>query len=275
MEKNLFEIYRTPQLQNPSLIIGWQTRDIGKIGSGITRFLNEKLGGIEVAEIKPLGFFPLGGAVFKDDLLQVPASKFWACQKNDLLIFRSNEPKYEWYKFLNAVLDFAEEHCKAKEIYTVSGTIASIAHTSPRRILTVFNQSEFREGLRSYGLEDMTWEGPPAISSYLLWVAQRRGIPGVSLWSEIPLYLAATEDHEAIKRSLSFLDKRFNLELDLGEFNLKIKRQNEKLARLREENPEVNKSIEMLERGLSLSENEQVKLAEQVSELFKKGQADL
>lgn len=272
MEKNLFEIYRTPQLQNPSLVIGWQTRDIGKIGSKVTEFLNEKLGGMEVAEIKPLGFFPLGGAVFKDDLLQVPESKFWACEKNDLLIFKSNEPKYEWYKFLNAVLDFVEECCEAKEIYTISGTIASITHTSPRRILTVFNQSEFRKGLQDYGLEDMTWEGPPAISSYLLWVAQKRGIPGMSLWPEVPFYLATTEDAEAIRQTLSFFDKRFNLDMDLGEFDLESKRQNEKLARLREKSPEVNKSIEMLERGLSLDKSEQVRLAEQVSELFKKGE---
>ena len=272
MGKNLFETYRTPRLQNPSLIIGWQTRDIGGIGSRVARFLNEKLGGMEVAEIKPLGFFPLGGAVFKDDLLQVPASKFWACQKNDLLIFKSSEPKYEWHKFLKAVVDFAEERCQAKEIYTISGTIASIAHTSPRRVLTVFNQSEFREELQDYGLEDMTWEGPPAISTYLLWVAQRKGIPGMSLWPEVPFYLAATEDSEAIRQTLSFLDKRFNLALDLGEFDLEVKRQNEKLARLREESPEVNKSIATLERGLSLDESEQVKLAEKVSELFKRGE---
>ena len=271
VEKNLFDIYRTPQLHNPSLIIGWQTRDIGKIGSRVTSFLNEKLGGVEVGEIKPLGFFPMGGAVFKHDLLRVPESKFWACGKNDLLIFRSSEPKYEWYKFLNAILDFAEYRCKAKEIYTVSGTIASVAHTTPRRILTVCNQSEFHQGLQGYGLEDMTWEGPPAISSYLLWVARERGIPGVSLWPEVPFYLATNDDSEAIRVSLSFLDKRFNLDLDLSQFNLEVKRQNEKIARLREENSEVNKSIERLERGLSLGESEQVSLAKQVNEFLRKG----
>lgn len=268
MEKNLFEIYRTPQLQSPSLIVGWQTRDIGKMGSRVINFLKEKLEGQEVGEVKPLGFFPLGGAVFKDDLIQVPESKFWACEKNDLLIFKSNEPKYEWYKFLNAVLDFAEYHCRTKELYTVSGTVSSIAHTTPRRILAVYNQPEFQEELRSYGLEDLTWEGPPAISSYLLWQAQKRGIPGASLWPEVPFYLATKEDPEAIKLSLSFLDRRFNLELDLGEFDLEIRRQNEKIAQLREENSEVNECIGRLERGLSLGEDEQVKLIKEVSELF-------
>jgi len=56
----------------------------------------------------------------------------------------------------------------------------------------------------------MNWKGPPAINSYLLWVAKKRDIPGVSLWAEIPFYLAVGEDFQAIKIGLSFLDKKFN-----------------------------------------------------------------
>jgi proteasome assembly chaperone (PAC2) family protein len=269
MEKDLFEIYQIPQLQSPCLIVGWQTQDIGKIGSKVIDFLNEKLGGREIAEIKPLGFFPLGGTTFKDDVIQVPESRFWACEKNDLLLSKSDEPKFDWYKFLNAVLDLAEYHRKLKELYTISGTTSFIAHVTPRRILTVFNQLEFQKRLWGYELENMNWKGPPAISSYLLWVAQRRGIPGVSLWPEVPFYLAASEDPEAIKLALSFLNRRFNLDLDLRELDEEIKKQNGKIARLREENSEVNKSIRMLERGLALSEEEQMKLAQEIYGLLK------
>jgi hypothetical protein len=53
VEKDPFEIYQTPKLQSSCLIVGWQTRDIGKLGSKVIDFLNEKLGGQEVAEIKP------------------------------------------------------------------------------------------------------------------------------------------------------------------------------------------------------------------------------
>ncbi len=212
----------------------------------------------------------MGGVYFKDDLIQVPESKFWAGEKNNLLIFKSNEPEFEQYKFLNAVLDIAEYHCKAKELYTIGGTVSFIAHTSPRRILTVFNQPEFQRRLRGYRLTDMDYEGPPAISSYLLWIAKRRGIPGVSLWPEIPFYLAAGEDPQAIKLTLSFLDRRFNLGLDLEEFDLEIRNQNVKIARLRAENPEINNSIEWLERGLSLSEEKQLKLAKEIYQLLEK-----
>jgi proteasome assembly chaperone (PAC2) family protein len=269
MESNLFEIYKTSQLQSPSLIVGWQTHDVGKTGSKVVQFLNEKLGGQEIAEIKPSGFFELKGAAFKDDLIETLESKFWACEKNDLLLFKSDEPEHEWYEFLNTVLDVAQYHCKIKDLYTISGTVSMIAHTSPRRILTVFNQPEFQERLRDYGLKDMTWEGPPAISSYLLWVAKRRNISGVSLWPEAPFYLAAGEDPWAIKVVLSFLDRRFELELDLRELDEKIARQGEKIAKLRSENSETNKSIGLLERGLQLSQEEQVKLAREIYEALR------
>jgi hypothetical protein len=36
----------------------------------------------------------------------------------------------------------------------------------------------------------MDWEETPAISTYLLWAARKRGIPGAGLWLQIPFYLA-------------------------------------------------------------------------------------
>jgi proteasome assembly chaperone (PAC2) family protein len=270
VEKDPFEIYKTPPLQNSSLIVGWQTRDIGKLGYKVIDFLNEKLGGQEIAEIKPLGFFPFGGVRFKDDLVQVPESKFWACEKNNLLIFRSDEPVFEHYQFLNSVLDFAESYCNAKELYTLGGVVSFVAHTSPRRILAVINKAELKKSLQGYGLENMTWEGPPAISSYLLWLAKIRGIPGVSLWPEIPFYLATGEDPQAIKLSLTFLNRRFNLSMNLEKFDLEINNLNEKMAGLRKEDAEVNKYITMLESGLGLGEEEQLELAEKVYEFLGK-----
>jgi proteasome assembly chaperone (PAC2) family protein len=150
-------------------------------------------------------------------------------EEDNLLILKSDEPVFEQYRFLNSVLDFAESYCHVKELDTISGVVSFIAHTSPRRILTVFNKAELKRSLQGYGLENMTWKGPPAISSYLLWLAKRRGIPGVSLWPEIPLYLAMGGDPHAVKVTLS-LNRRFNLGLDLGGFDSEIRVQNEKIV---------------------------------------------
>ena len=109
-----------------------------------------------------------------------------------------------------------------------------------------------------------------AISSYLLWIAQRRNIPGASLWPQIPFYLAASEDFQAIKLTLSFLDKRFNLGLDLAELDKEIRDQNKKLEQLRENDPEINRYIGMLESELSLSDEEQMELTIRVNEFLEK-----
>ncbi len=191
-------------------------------------------------------------------------------RKNNLLLFKSNEPEFGHYKFLNAVLNSAGRHFQVKEIYTLDGTISLVPHTSPRRVLTVCNRPEIKDRLKAHQFEEMTWEGPPAISSYLLWVARKKGISGVSLWPEIPFYLAPREDPQAIKLILSFLDRRFDLGLDLGGFDFEIKDQNEKIAQLRRENAEVNQYLTLLESGHRLDEEEQLKLAQEIYELLGK-----
>jgi proteasome assembly chaperone (PAC2) family protein len=268
VEKDPSEIYETPQLQVSSLIVGWQTQDVGKLGSRVIDFLKEKLKGQELGEIKPLGFFSFGGVRFKEDLVQVPESKFWICEKDHLLLFKSDEPEFGHYKFLNSLLDFAERHFQIKEFYTLNGAISLVPHSHPRRVLTVFNQPEIKKNLQDYDLENMTWEGPPAISSYLLWIARKRGISGASLWPEIPFYLAPRGDPQAIKLTLTFLNRRFGLGLDLGGFDLEIKGQNEKIAELRKKDAEIDQYLNLLERGHSLDEEGQLKLAQEVYDLL-------
>jgi hypothetical protein len=81
--------------------------------------------------------------------------------------------------------------------------------------------------------------------------------------------LAAREDPQAIKITLSFLNRRFNLGLGLSELDSKIQEQNEKIAHLREEDPEINESIARLEKGLMLDEEEQLELTREVDDLLK------
>jgi len=258
-----------PELENASLIVGWQ-EDAGKLGPKVIDYLNKHIKGKSFCEIEPERFFPMGGVVIDNDIAQFPVSRFYAGARKDLVIFESNQPPNERYRFLNTILDVGEYYCKIKELYTVSGTIAPIAHTAPRRLMTVFNQPELQRRLRGYELENMTWEGPPAINSFLLWAAQKRGIPGVSLWPEVAFYLAGAEDTRAVKSVLSFFNRRFDLGLDWTELDSKIKAQDEKLALLRRENQEIDKYIRTLEVGLSLNEGEQLALAQGVTEFLGK-----
>ncbi len=273
-EEYPFRISMEPRFQNPSLVVGWN-KDAGKLGIKVIDYLNKKLGGQEFCEIEPNDFFSFGGVAVEDDVIQFPESKFYACEKNDLLIFKSDSPSYEWYKFLNSILDFAENYSKVKEMYTIGGMVSLAAHTAPRELLAAFNSSEMKESLSQYHLErDVDYKTPPGqrptLNSFLLWAAKKRDIPGVSLWVPIPFYLVAVEDPKAQKRVLEFFDQRFDLEIDFKDLDDEIRRQNEKIAQARIRSSEIDDYIKKLESNLSLSEEENAKLIKEIEEVLKK-----
>ncbi len=265
--KDIFKFSEQPQFENPPLIVGWRV-DAGNLGPQVIEYLSRKIKAKSFCEIEPADFFSFGGVSINNDAAQFPECRFYYSEMNDMLVFMGNEPQFERHKFLNAILDLAEHYCKTRELYTVNGTISPIAHTSPRRILAVFNQQELQSKFKEFQLEDMNWKGPPAISSYLLWIAKRRGIPGVSLWTEVPFYLAACDDFQAIKITFSFLARKFELGSAPRGLDDQIREQNTKMVQLREEEPNIDKYIGMLESGISLGADEQMELTREVTEFL-------
>lgn len=272
--KDLFKVYKQPKLQNPSLILSW-SEDIAQLGPTVINFLNNKLGGEKFADIEPSDFFAMGGVAIKNDLIHFPESEFYACKNNNLLLFRSDAPGNEWCKFLNLVLEIAENYCRVKEIYTIGGMASLIAHTNPRKIWTVVNQSELKGRLAGYGLyNEMNYRTPsggrPTLNSYLLWVAKRRNISGVNLWQEIPFYLAQTADPNAYKTMIEFLGKKLNFTIDLEELNQQIEKQEGIINQFRLENPEIDECLSKLERTEELTPEENEKLAKEMNDLLSK-----
>ena len=264
---------RQPELQNPSLVVGWGA-DAGKLGAKVTNYLNRKLGGQSFCEIEPVEFSPLGGVTIEDDLVQFPETKFYSCSRNDLVIFRSDPPSHEWYKFLNLILDIAEHYCHVKELYIMGGMVSLGAHTAPRELLGTFNSPELNEALSPYNLtRGLDYETPPGqrptLNSFLLWVAKRRNIPGVNLWVPIPFYLVAVDDPKAQRRVLEFFNQRFDLRIDFNDLDEEIARRNEKIAEVRTRLPEIDEYITRLEGNLRLSEDENERLVTEIEKFLR------
>ena len=271
--KDLLKFSRQPKLQRPSLVVSWSV-DAGKLGTKVADYLNKKLGGQSFCEIEPEDFFPFGGVMIEDDLVQFPESTFYACPKNDLVIFKSSPPSYEWYKFLNLILDTAEHYCHVKELHTIGGMISLSAHTTPRQLLGTFNSPATKESLSPYNLAgEWDYETPPGqrptLNSFLLWAAKRRNIPGVSLWVSIPFYLASVDDPKAQRSVLEFFNQRFDLGIDFHDLDEEIKRQNHIIAEVRSNFPDIDESIKKLEGNIMLSEEESVKLVKQIEDSLK------
>lgn len=268
-------IHEKPGLCQSSLVVGWSA-DGGNLGRRTTDYLNRKLHGQGLAGIEPELFFTLGGVAVKEDLARFPESRFFACPEHAVVVFQSDFPERERHGFLNSVLDVAEQHCHTKELYVIGAMVGLSAHTTPRQLFAVANSEAMKEDLSQYNLvDDLDYETPPGerptLNSFLLWVAERRGIPGVSLWVPIPFYLATDGDVQAQRKVLSFLDERLALKLDLADVDQEIRVQNERLARARSASPEIDDYIGRLESNLRLSDEENADLVERLEGFLSQG----
>ncbi len=259
----------TPEFKDPSMIAGWQ-ESAGDVGQKVVSYLNRHIQGQIFGEIEPDSYFHLGGVRVENNIAVFPASNFYTGHSNELVLLDSNQPQIEIYDFLERVLDVGEHFLRVKEIYTINSIASQVAHTGQRKLMAVFNQAEFQKRLRTYGMEGLTWEGPPSIDSYLLWLAEKRDIPAVSIWPEVAFYLSQIGDPRAARAILAFFDQRFGLNLDYSDIDREIQEQDEALATLAKEQPEAGNFIRTLEIGIGMSDDEQLRLSEAVNSFIEK-----
>ena len=261
-----YTFYSKPKLHECSLLVCWN-EDAGRLGPKVLDYLSQKLEIELFGEIEPEGFFQLGGVLVEDNIAQFPESKFYCCPQHNLVILRSNSPRTEWYRFLNTVLDVAAQVCPIKEIYTIGGMVTMTTHTTPRTLLATANLPEMKAILSQYDLaRDLDYETPPGqrptMSSYLLWVARQRNIIGAALWVPVPFYLLSAEDPKAYRKTADFLNKRFNLNIDLSDIDEQIHRQNVTIAKLANQFPELDNLFHKLESNLTLTDDENNRLVQ-------------
>ena len=256
-----------PRLEQSSFIAAW-TKDTGAVSRLAADYLIKASGAGEFCRLEPGGFYPVGGVTVVDDVAQFPLSRFFCSQSHSAVVLQADEPQSNRYEFLNTVLDLAQQYGKATGVYTIDGIAALTAHTTPRRVFGVCSDVAIQRRLHELVPADANWQGPPHVSTYLLWLAGQRHLPGVNLWVEVPFYLADHEDHQSVKAVVALLSMMLGWELDLGELDCLAADQNGKLAAM-EDDPEIRDKIHALEEGLSLNRQERTELKEAVGSALK------
>lgn len=263
-ESTYYRVYHDPGLNSSSLLVGWE-EDTGSLGSRVIDYLISKLNPKIIADIPPVGFFSLVGVAVHDDVIRFPEAKFYVLKKKRLVFFKGNAPDTEWYRFLTAVLDVGENHCSMKEVFTIGGMLSTDPHTAPRGLLAIANGPEMKKLLRRYNIDsDMSYQSSggqrPTLNSFLSWMAAQRHLPGANLWAPTPYYLASVDDPRAVKIIAGFINTKFRLNLDLGDLDEAISRQEAAIARLSASVPEIGNIIKKLENNVPVSEEENGKL---------------
>jgi len=270
----VYRIYGRPGLKQSVLIAGW-TEDAGHLGIRTLDYIMRDLGRREFGEIRPEDFFTMAGVNVEGDVAIFPQSKFYVTGNGKLVVFKSNMPRGDWYRFLNIVLDVAQKHCGVKEIYTVGAMLSSAAHTMPRLLMPIVNSKAMKEGLAPFNVVDNTdYETPvgqkPTISSYLSWLAGQRGINAANLWVPVPFYLLTLDDPRAVKRLVYFFNSKFDLGIDFTALDAEIAEQNRGIAQLFNQMPEIEGFMRRLEVGEGLDADEAEKLTQTVAEVFRR-----
>lgn len=273
-EKQPLRVDREAALDAPALIVGW-TEDAAGLGSGVIDYLTGRLGAEEFGEIEPEGFFPLGGVAVAGNVARFPESRFYRCAGRGPVVFKSNTPRSEWFRFLNLILDVAEQ-CRAGEVYTVGGMVYLGAHTFPREMMALANSPQMKGRMAEYGLAaDIDYESPPGqrptLNSFLLWAAGRRNIAAASLWVPVPFYLVGARDPLAWQKVIEFLDGRFDLGIDLSGIEDEAAAHGARMAELRSGSVDIDNYIRRLEGGLGLTQEESEELVRAVEDFLREG----
>ncbi|MBI2856867.1 MAG: PAC2 family protein [Chloroflexi bacterium] len=267
-------IYAEPQLQDATLVVAW-AGDAGRLGPGVVEHLDRRLGGKTFAEIEPVAFFPLNGVAIADDVARFPESKFNYCPDKSLALLKSDPPAWEWHDFLNTLLDVAQQRCHVKEILTLGGMVSVATHTAPRPLMAVSNSPEMARNLSQYDISpgvdyDTHPTQRPTMSSYLLWLAQKRNIPAASLWVAVPFYLVAVEDPRAWSRAAAFLNEKLGLAVDLAELDERAAGQDRSIAEVRERSPDLDGLFRKLESATSLTPEESERFVRGIGEALRR-----
>ena len=263
-----------PKLRNPTFVVCWET-DAGRLGPGVATYLRRALHGQPFCEIDPVDFFPLGGVSIESDVVMFPATTFYAFPDHDLVVLFSSIPRQEWSHFLNLVMDVAQYEYRAKELYTIGGMVTMGPHTAPRDFWATFTSAQIKKSLSQYGLSrELDFETPPGgrptLNSFTLWTAKQRNLQGANLWVPVTFYLMNSDDPRGQRRVLEFLDSRLGLQLSFAQSDEDIRRQDDRIVRLRQEQPEIDKIIGKLETEERLTEAEHEQLIREVDEYLRK-----
>jgi len=266
MKKQSFIIYKRPTLIQPYLVMGFEGwPDAGRVSSGVVGYLRDKLQAEKFAEVKPDDFYIFQSpgverrrpvTDIEDGLvktLSVPSTTFWFHKKgnsaHDLIISLGMEPELGWNKYVELVLDLAQEF-GVERIYTIGGTYDRVPHTIEPIITSVVNDPSLRTEMREYGIEFTNYKGPSSIHTMLLVSAGKRALKAASLWGHAPHYVQVP-NAKVCYSILNTLTRMLEIAIDLEDVKRAGEYLDEQVSKAIEQKAELKDYVRRLEEEYS------------------------
>jgi proteasome assembly chaperone (PAC2) family protein len=297
------KLHKHPKLKSPIMIIGWP--GISNIGLIAVDTLRELTKAEELGEIESYEFFPPSKVVIKSGLLEdleFPTNKFYfrRIEGKDLIFFVGEEqPRRQAtsdyaegedaYQMANLVLDVAEKF-GCQRVYTSGAALSLMHHTMESRVWAVPNTERLIKEIKRYAntivMSEIEGRGGQGyitgLNGLLLGVAKKRGLEGICLMGEIPIYLQGLPIiyPKASKSVLDVFSNILGINFDLNQFNETVQKAEKNIEKIYSQiPPEMRNQLEKLKEMYHLepteikpmTEENRKKLWEEISDFLKKG----
>ncbi len=299
------KLYRKPKLDRPDLLVAWP--GIGNVGLIAIDSLRGMLNAEELGEIEPWDFFyPRAASIKNGELaeLEFPRNKFYfkKTSRRDLIFFIGEEQPAQGrgqyaeggkaYQMANLVLDVATKF-GCRRVYTSGAAVAPIHHSMKSRVWVAPNNRELLYEVKRYEnailMSEIEGRGEggniTGLNGLLLGVARKRGLEGICIMGEVPIYLQGLPVPYP-KASMSVLEAltwNLGIEVDMTDMGKIVQRAETGIEDLYQRfPPEVREQLDKLrhvtyakssEPG-PITEDDQKRIMDDIEELFNKGKRD-
>lgn len=204
-----------PTLNRPILVLafaGWN--DAGGSATFAAKFLAQRLAANKFANLDPETFYN-----FVEQRPQVrlrngerdilwPANEFSYARDarlvQDVIIGLGIEPHLRWRTYIDSIMRVVQE-CHVELVVTLGALLADVAYSRPIRLTGSASDPALAQRLH---LSTSRYEGPTGIVGTLNDACKRQGLPAISIWANVPHYIAASPN---IKAALALVRRVFTL----------------------------------------------------------------
>jgi hypothetical protein len=236
----IVKLYARPRLKSPVMLASWP--GIGNVSIIVATYLLRRLDFKELGEIEPSAFFDAIGVVVRDNVVeepQFPQSKlyYWKNKggESDIILFiGEDQPLTKGYELANCVLDVAERF-QVKLVYTCAAALSRIHHTEESRVWGVVTSPHMSKELKKYELVQRGNLQISGLNGLLLGVAKERGMEGICLLGEVPMYATRIQNPAAALAVLKVLTKMLDIEIDITELAEVAKETTDRMKQMADE----------------------------------------
>lgn len=221
--KDPVRLYAMPELRRPYLVAGWS--GMGAVALLAVNFLRQELDAKSLGEVDPYYFFSPSQVVIKDRLIQVPEFPenrfyFWQGEAaHDLIFFVGTEQPTRGYEMALLILDTIERF-GVERIYTTAAFPTLIHHGQEPGVWGTATHPDLVAETEGYGVTIMDQGTIGGLNGLLLAAGRERGLEGLCLLGEIPVYATQTINPRGSHAVLAILTQMLDVEIDLVKLTL-------------------------------------------------------